>query len=38
MFMGCFFYFYLCGVAEFMAFVEQIEVFGEKGNKMKTIE
>ena len=34
-----FFYFFtLCGVAEFMAFVEQIEVFGEKGNKMKTIE
>lgn len=28
----------LYGVAEFMAFVEQIEVCNEKGNKMKSIE
>ena len=31
-------FFTLCGVVEFVAFVEQIEVCGEKGNKMKTIE
>lgn len=30
--------FTLCGVAELMTSIEQIEVCNEKGNKMKTIE